>query len=232
MASRRQRLVVLALLALLVIGPAIRLSQSIAESGNGTQATTGVRQSVALFSGIPQRGATLGDPQAPVTLTEFADLQCPFCRQYADRVLPALVNRYVRSGRVKLVFRDLAFIGPDSRRAARVAAAAGLQGRLWQFTDLLYRNQGRENSGFATDPFLRRIAEGAGVDAGRAFAQRNSSAVTRQLEAAAGQARRYRVNGTPSFLLGRRGAPTRLLMPSALSAAAFEGLIDAALRGA
>src|SRR5436853_530826 len=87
----------------------------------------------SLFSGIPQSGAVLGKPNAPVTMTEFADLQCPFCRRYTTDVLPTLVRDYVRTGKVKMVFRDIAFLGSDSVTAGRAAAAAGEQNKLWQF---------------------------------------------------------------------------------------------------
>src|SRR3954451_11318426 len=99
-----------------------------------------------LFSGIPQQGIVLGSPTAPVTMTEFADLQCPVCREYTAAVLPSLVRKYVSTGKVKMVFRDLAFLGDDSIKAGRAAAAAGAQNRLWQFIDVFYGEQGDENS--------------------------------------------------------------------------------------
>src|SRR4051812_16106737 len=78
----------------------------------------------ALFAGIAADGEALGSADAPVTLEEYADLQCPFCREFTATVLPTVVRDYVRTGKVRIVFRNLAFIGPDSLKAARVAAAA------------------------------------------------------------------------------------------------------------
>src|SRR3954447_10233288 len=112
-----------------------------------------------LFSGIPQQGIVLGNPNAPVTMTEFADLQCPACREYTAAVLPTLVRRYVRTGRVKMVYQDLAFLGDDSVKAGRAAAAAGAQNKLWQFIDVFYGEQGEENSGYVTDDFIRGVAQ-------------------------------------------------------------------------
>src|SRR5581483_4833538 len=82
-----------------------------------------------LFRGLPQTLNVLGDPKAPVTMVEFGDLQCPFCREYAIKALPAIVDEYVRPGKLKLVFTGLAFIGPDSEAALRATYAAGLQGK-------------------------------------------------------------------------------------------------------
>ena len=62
--------------------------------------------------GIPQAGVVLGDPNAPVTLVEWADLQCPFCREWSTAAFPALVHDYVRTGKLQIVFRGLAFLGP------------------------------------------------------------------------------------------------------------------------
>ena len=89
----------------------------------------GAARALALLRGIPQSGATLGDPRAPVTLVEFADLQCPTCASFAEGALPHIIRRYVRSGRVRLILYALDAIGPDSERAARVAYAVGEQDR-------------------------------------------------------------------------------------------------------
>jgi protein-disulfide isomerase len=85
-------------------------------------------QAAALFAGIPEHGGVLGHPSAPVTVTEYVDLQCPICAEASRTTLPALVKDYVRTGKVKLQGRTLHFIGPDSVRAARVAAGAERQG--------------------------------------------------------------------------------------------------------
>ncbi|GAC1574135.1 MAG: hypothetical protein NVS3B18_07700 [Candidatus Dormibacteria bacterium] len=149
-----------------------------------------------LLAGIPQHGLTLGDPRAPATLIEFADLQCPFCRAYSRDLLPGLVRDYVRPGRLKMVFRAVPALGPDSLRAARAAGSAAQANRLWQFTALFYLNQGIENSGYVTDAFLRQIARGAGAPVGQADPGIDE---TRRL------VHSYGLKVTPSFLLGRTG---------------------------
>ena len=97
---------------------------------------------------------------AKLTVTEFLDLQCPICAEASKQTLPTLINDYVRTGKVKLQARTLHFIGPDSSRAARAAAAAQEQGKLWPFVEAFYAAQGAENSGYVTDGFLRDVADG------------------------------------------------------------------------
>ena len=75
----------------------------------------GAAATAKLFRGIPQKLNVLGNPNAPVTMIEFADLQCPFCRDYALDALPAIVQEYVRPGKVKLVFGGIRSSGPTRR---------------------------------------------------------------------------------------------------------------------
>ena len=118
----------------------------------------GAGATVALLHGIPQEGIALGSPRAPVTLVEFGDLQCPACAEFATGVLPQLVARFIRSGRVRLVFRAIDEIGADSTRAARAAYALAAQNHMFDFMDLAYRNQGLENSSYVTDTYVRALA--------------------------------------------------------------------------
>lgn len=116
-----------------------------------------------LLSGIPQSGTVLGDPKAKVTLVEFADLQCPACKQYADQVLPDIISGPVKKGTAKIDLRQWAILGPDSTTAAMAAYAAGEQDRYWQFIEYFYANQGDENAGYVTDGYLKEVAEKAGI---------------------------------------------------------------------
>src|SRR4051812_47968324 len=104
----RVALAALAVVAVLVvIGEATREDRS-----SGSTATT-ARQTVDRFTGIRQSGYALGSPNAPVTVVEFADMQCPFCAEFDREVLPTVLQRYVRTGKVRVELRTMAFLGED-----------------------------------------------------------------------------------------------------------------------
>lgn len=86
---------------------------------------------------------TLGKQDAAVTLVEFSDYQCPFCRQFFENTLPALKKEYVDTGKARYVFRDfpLDSIHPNARKAAEAAHCAGEQGMYWKMHDTLFQNQ-------------------------------------------------------------------------------------------
>jgi protein-disulfide isomerase len=147
----------------------------------------------------------LGDPKAPITVTEFVDLQCPICAETSRTILPSIITDHVKTGQVKLRARTLSFIGPDSVTAARVAAGAEKQGKLWPFVEAFYAAQKTENSGYVTDAFLRSVAKAAGVDASAALAYAAQAQSQAPLGAANAAASRYGVTGTPTFLIQRPG---------------------------
>jgi protein-disulfide isomerase len=184
-----------------------------------------------LFRGITQNKNVLGNPKAPVTMVEFADLQCPFCRDYALDALPTIIREYVRPGKVKLVFAGIAFIGPDSETALRATYAAALQNRLWNFLDLLYRNQGAENSGWVTEPLLRATAQAIpGLDVGTLLSARHSTEVDNALLATQQQASSARVNSTPAFFAGPTGGTLNPINLTSLTPSAFRPTLDALLK--
>ena len=222
--------------ALVVVVIAIVISQgdgdeeSARPAGGGTPQTGETERVRRGLEGIPQQGVTLGEADAPATLIEFADLQCPFCAQYATQALPTVLDRYVRSGRLKLQLRLLAFLGPDSERGAEVAAAATLQDRLWPFSELFYANQGAENSGYATDRFLRGLARATpGLDVAQVSRDLDSPRARSVIRQAERQANRLGVEGTPTFFLVQGASAPEPLDVSSLDAAGFTAALEAAL---
>ena len=181
----------------------------------------------SLLGGIPQDGSALGDPTAPVTLVEYADLQCPFCAQWASRTFPDLVEDYVRAGDLRIEFRGMAFIGEESDTALRAALAAGEQDRLWNVVDLFYLNQGAENGGWVTDNLLAGIGRSVpGLDGNLMLERVDSAQVTTALDEHAAAAASAGITGTPSFELGRTGEKLTRLEVASLDADEFRAAID------
>jgi protein-disulfide isomerase len=220
--SRTRRLLVAAALAVAVAAVAAVVSSPRQEPAAPARGS-------ALFDGIAERDGVLGDPDAPLTVTEFVDLQCPVCAAAARQTLPTLVEDYVRTGKAKLEVRTLHFIGPDSERAARVAAGAERQGRLWPFLEAFFAAQGAENSGYVSDAFLRSVAAAAGVEAGAALDAADGAAAGRRLERADAEARALGIDATPTFTVARGDGAPRVLGSGAQDPRALAAALDAEL---
>jgi protein-disulfide isomerase len=206
--KRRLQLGLIAGFALLVVVAIIVATQVGGDDEDGG-AGTGT-EAEELLSGIPQDGTVLGEPDAPFVLTEVADLQCPFCAQFSNDVLPAVVEDFVRPGDLRIDLRLLTFIGPDAEEAARMALALAPQDSYWNFVDLFYANQGAENSGYVDEDFLRGLVdEIPDADFDEANAETGSAAVTDALAEAAELAEQNGINSTPSFLIARDGQEPR-----------------------
>jgi protein-disulfide isomerase len=192
----------------------------------GEEAAISGDETAALLEGIPQEGLSLGSADAPVVLYEFADLQCPFCGQWSADVFPTLVEEYVRPGELRIVFRGLAFLGPDSDKALRVVLAAAEQDRLWYAVDLLYRNQGGENDGWVTDGLIAAVGRAVpGLDLERMLAARESDAVEGEIAAAAQDASAADIRSTPSFLIGAADGSVQRLEFESYTADPFRAAI-------
>lgn len=146
---------------------------------------------------------TLGQKDAPVLLVEFADLQCPFCREFAATSWPDIVKRYIRTGKVRMELRLLNILGEDSVKANKAVMAAALQDRMWDASMRFYDVQGQEGSGYVNDRFLRGVLDGIrDFDAERAMRDRTSPEVAEELQAVHSMQSRYAVHSTPTLMIG------------------------------
>lgn len=230
--ERRQKLIkagsATAFLALAAVAVLIVISQSQTSGGDSSniQRAPEVNRELA---GIPQDGMVLGRPNAKAVVLEFADLQCPFCKGYAEEVLPQVIEKRVRSGEAKLEFRNFTIIGPESKPAGAAAIAAGEQGRGWNFVEIFYRNQGSEDSGYVTEQFLTAIAKAAGVpDIAKWNRDRKSERALAEVAASTSQAEGLGFTGTPSFAVEGAGTSG----PNALEAPVSAGELEAAISSA
>jgi protein-disulfide isomerase len=229
--------VAVALILVSVLGSSGKKSSSPPASSVPTSTTdatgtvSGAAETAAMFAGVPQRLNELGNPNAKVTMVEFADPQCPFCREYTLNVLPQVIQRYVRNGKMKLVYSGMHFLGPDSEKALRVIYAAGLQNKAWNVLDLLYKNQGEENSGWVTDGLLQEVGNSVpGLNTTRMLADVGSTSVDNAVLATDQQAQQAGVNSTPTFFAGPSGGTLEHLNITALTFPAFKPLLDPLVR--
>jgi protein-disulfide isomerase len=185
-----------------------------------------------LLAGIPQTDNVLGKPTAPVTMVEYVDLQCPFCQQFETQAMPTLISRYVRKGKLKVEARPIAFIGVDSQRGRAATLAAGMQNKLFNFMQLLYDNQGAENTGWLDDDIVKSAAASIpGLDAGRLLSDRDSGTVEDRQNALDAQASADDIKSTPTILVGKSGTkPKRVTLTTPSDETPVDAAIDAALR--
>lgn len=113
---------------------------------------------------LPQR--TLGDSTAPLTIYEFSDFQCPFCRDFWEKTLPAIERDYIKTGKVRLVFINfpIAQIHPNSPSAHRFAMCAAHQDKFWPYHDLLFRHQKSWEKLASPLEFFRALGDSARLD--------------------------------------------------------------------
>ena len=173
-----------------------------------------IKRTEALLTGIPQHGAVLGSPTAPVTLEFFGDLQCLESRQVMLGALPFLIRHWVRDGKLRILFRSLQTDTRDETEFTEqqmAALAAGRQEKLWSFIDIFYREQLPEFTYYADDAFLEGIAEQAGLSLEPWAEDRESVDLAEEIESDQAIAANRKVGSTPSFLIGPTGGRTRLL---------------------
>jgi len=230
--SRVLQLVLVTLLAgVVVVGAIVLSSNGGDETGTATNepGSPPAEDVLAIYDGIPQKNLRLGKADAPATLVEIADLQCPFCAQYSIEVLPTIVQDYVRTDRVNYELHFRSFLGRDSVRAAGAAAAAAKQNLMYQFADIFYRNQGPENSDYADDAFMRMVAEQVpGLDVDAVVAAADDPLAQPAVERGEMFAREIGSTSTPDLYLRKDGQLTKIEPPGA-TAADYSAAIDAAL---
>jgi protein-disulfide isomerase len=200
--------------AVAVVAVAIALSSSGGGSSGLRTGNAGAKlaaQVQQLLRGIPQSGATLGNPKAPVTMTYYSDLQCPVCAHFTlNSDFGQLLAKDVRAGQVKIIYRsfETATRDPQTFHAQQVAAlAAGTQNRFWDYTELFYRQQGAEGTGYVTDSYLTGLANQIPeLNISNWRSARTAPSLISQLQSDQQAASAAGVQGTPTLIFeGPRG---------------------------
>lgn len=170
----------------------------------------------------------LGAADAPVTVVEFTDYQCPFCRRFHDATWPDLKKKYIDSGKVRFLVRDMPLsFHAQALPAAIASRCAAQQGKFWPVYEAL---SGQET---LSDAVVHKGVAAAGVTLEVYEKCRKDPAITQAIDADIADAERIGVNGTPGFLIAQKkdGKLEGMLMLGAQPLAAFSARIDALLGG-
>lgn len=178
---------------------------------------------IANLSAVSSADFVLGDQNAPVTMIEYGDFQCPFCGKFFKDTEPTLREKYIKTGKVKFIYRDFAFLGQESFWAANAARCAGEQDKFWQYHDYLYNNQSGENQGAFSKNNLKGFAKVLGLEKEKFDICLDSDKYLEAIQKETKEGGAAGVQGTPaSFING-------IIYAGALPTANFIQIIDAEL---
>jgi len=163
-----------------------------------------------LLTGIPQQGAMLGSPKAPITLWVYADLECPTVKRFVTAHLPSIIRTWVRDGTVNLEYLSLRTDTYDERtffNQEAAAMAAGRQNKMWNYALTFIHEQGERHANYATDEFLTDIASQVpGLSRTRWQHDRQDSSLSKRVARELHFASTQELQSTPSFSLTYSGA--------------------------
>jgi len=147
----------------------------------------------------------IGDLDAPITIVEFSDFQCPFCSRFHEQTLPAIMENYVDTGKVNFVYRDLPLdFHPNANPASIAAECANEQGKFWEYHDVLFQNQAQWQ-GLGPEDFVsnaKQFASDIGLESASFETCLSSSEIASAVSQDARDAASYGATGTPTFFIG------------------------------
>ncbi len=177
-------------------------------------------------SKIGNRDAILGDQNAPVTVVEYADFQCPFCERFFSDAGAQIREQYVKTGKVKMIYRDFAFLGPESTAAAQAAECAKDQGKFWAYHDALYNTEAvdaKENNGNLNRSLFLSLAKNLKMDTDAFTSCIDSNKYSDVVSKSVADAQAFGVSSTPTIFVGTQ----KILGAQPFSV--FQAAIDQAL---
>jgi len=238
--------------AILIVG--VLIAGAILLKGSSTSTSkndnkNGIPVTTTTLSPVGTLDRTLGDKNAKVTVIMYADFQCPFCGAVSG-LLPSnspliqslkkndpnwtpstsgIIDNYVKNGNVLFVYRDWAFLGPESVKAAEAARCAGDQGKFWEYHDYLYSHQNGENQGNFSDPHLKAFAKDLGLDTSSFDNCLDTNKYTQAVNDSKNEGITAGVNGTPKGFILKDGKIVGTI-EGAESFTTVKPKIDAALK--
>lgn len=222
------------IVAALIIGAAVmygpqkaRVADNLADNPApaGNQAGPAVNAKDVNIKGDP----FIGKVDAPVTLVYWSDYQCPFCKKFDTGTLRDVVKNYVNTGKLKVVFQDFQFLGPDSLTMALAGRAVWetYPDKYYAWREMMMDNQGQENSGYATKEFVLNITKKVpGIDSAKigSLMESNKAKYQQAIEADKTEGGKFGVRGTPGMVVGNQ------FVSGAASYASISATVDSQLK--
>lgn len=168
-----------------------------------------------------------GSASAPITIVEFGDFQCKFCDRFAKETEPLINATYIQTGKASMIFKNFVTHGPDSITAAMGALCANDQGKFWNFYEILYKNQGEENSGWANANNLKKFASLIpGINTQQFNSCLDSNKHKRVIDSDNALAVSSGFQGTPTFVIEKKDGSSKETLLGAYPFSAFQAIID------
>ena len=142
-----------------------------------------------------------GSPDAPVTILEFSDFQCPYCGRFFQSVEPQIDEQYIAKGKVRIGYIHFAFLGPESFAAAEASECAADQNAFWEYHDKLFNSQNGENRGAFSKDNLKQFAADLGLDTAIFNQCLDSGKYTEYVQSQVDMGQQIGVQSTPTFLV-------------------------------
>ncbi len=171
----------------------------------------------------------IGDANAPVVIAYWSDYQCPFCKQFEQTTMAEVIKNYVDTHKVKIVFKDFQFLGPDSQAAALASRAVweNYPNQYFDWREAMFEKQDAENGGFGKKEDIIVLTKTIkGIDANKisSLMDTNKVAYQKTIDADKQEGIKFGVRGTPGFIVGKQ------LIPGVVGYSEFAELIDAELK--
>ena len=199
-----------------------------APAGGNNNAQPPVQADLGKLLAIGERDVILGDPKAPVTIIEYSDFQCPFCGRFYTQTEPQIKEQYIKTNKAKLIYRHLAFLGPESVEAAEASECAKDQGKFWAFHDELFETEiadGAEHNGNLNRELFVKLAGQVGIDVAKFSACYDGNQHAQVVSAETQSGQQSGVNATPTSFVNDK------MIQGAQPFEQFKAAIDQALAG-
>ena len=181
-----------------------------------------------LLKNLVGASPALGSEDAPITIYEFGDYQCPNCKSWWISVKPQLVDKFVKTGKVKLIFVEFPFLGRDSFFAAQGARCAGEQRKYWDYHDTLYSEQRGIDTGWASPEKLKRFADDISLNMEAFNTCLDNGKYNEIVKQSFGEGAKLGAAGTPTFFIVGPGGQIQKIVGTQ-PMVVFERVIDSML---